>query len=447
MRQRLQKYRASWSELSWVARFLLVTLILTPLTTPITTLTYPLINPILISGWKQILLLVVFGCQLLSGRHTKKDFITHLKSNDFILAIILLLVYTISLLVTKMRTNNVVGYVLGANFLAAYLMAKMLGRRIPLKDSAFLLKAVAYTGVVLAILGILQALVLPANILTHMGYDPVYRQTAGIPPSVHYVNIDGHQLIRAQGTSRGPNVFGAYLLISLSLITAQFMRRGTKSKELIKSLAMISVLLLGILVSYSRSAIIAACLIIAVCFFIFVQRHWKRNRLIYSLVSIAVALIIVIGTIFSSTIIAFFMHNDSNANTSTSNSSHAKLTVAAAEDVMAHPLGRGVGEAGPASALNGSSQTRIAENYFLQVGQEVGVVGIVIFIYLQAIIFFVLWSGSHSSKGLALALLGISVTNLLLHTWSDDGISLTWWILAGLFMARQKSSAVAKPAN
>jgi len=105
-------------------------------------------------------------------------------------------------------------------------------------------------------------------------------------------------------------------------------------------------------------------------------------------------------------------------------------------DVISQPFGAGPGTAGPASAHN-IAPARIAENYYLQIGQEVGWLGLGLFIaILVAIVRRLLAMRAEPLARVLLAsLVGISFINLVSHAWTDDTLALIWWGLAGVVLA------------
>ena len=94
------------------------------------------------------------------------------------------------------------------------------------------------------------------------------------------------------------------------------------------------------------------------------------------------------------------------------------------------------GSAGPASVYN-SHKVRIAENYFVQIGQETGWLGFGLFIAINVLLGQALWRRRSDplALGLFAALLGLSFINLLSHAWADDTLGLLWWGLAGVALA------------
>ena len=103
---------------------------------------------------------------------------------------------------------------------------------------------------------------------------------------------------------------------------------------------------------------------------------------------------------------------------------------------MRRPLGAGTGTAGPASVYN-DHPARIAENYYIQIGQEAGVIGLALFVAINLLVAGRLWHrrGQLLPDVLLASLIGISLVNLLSHAWTDDTISYVWWGLAGAALA------------
>jgi hypothetical protein len=106
------------------------------------------------------------------------------------------------------------------------------------------------------------------------------------------------------------------------------------------------------------------------------------------------------------------------------------------KDVETDPLGDGPGTAGPESVRN-NNKSRIAENYYLQIGQEVGWIGLGLFLAINGIVAWLLWQrrDQYLALGLLASLIGISFVNLLSHAWRDDTLALLWWGLAGVALS------------
>jgi hypothetical protein len=104
-------------------------------------------------------------------------------------------------------------------------------------------------------------------------------------------------------------------------------------------------------------------------------------------------------------------------------------------DVLHQPFGRGPGSAGPASVYN-NHPPRIAENYYIQVAQETGWVGLLLFLLINAGVGYLLYVRRRDPLAVMLygSLIGISFINLLSHAWADDTLAYVWWGLAGVAM-------------
>jgi hypothetical protein len=119
-----------------------------------------------------------------------------------------------------------------------------------------------------------------------------------------------------------------------------------------------------------------------------------------------------------------------------------------------HPLGDGPGTAGPASVYNHGHPARIAENYFIQVGQETGWLGLTLFTLINVGVGYLLWLRRDDPLALSLfaSLIGLTLINMLSHAWADDTLAYIWWGLAGIAMVsdpkpkiKTKTKTVPRP--
>jgi len=128
---------------------------------------------------------------------------------------------------------------------------------------------------------------------------------------------------------------------------------------------------------------------------------------------------------------------------------HWKATFAGAKDAITHPFGQGVGTAGPASFYNTTATPKIAEDYFVQISQEVGLLGLALFIIICVLLVYDLFRqrGQMLPMVLLASFAGVSVINLFLHAWVDDPTSMVWWALAGLFVYNNKKGGTNGQRN
>jgi hypothetical protein len=132
----------------------------------------------------------------------------------------------------------------------------------------------------------------------------------------------------------------------------------------------------------------------------------------------------------------FFHTSKSSHSTSSSNSVRFSDLRTNTKNFVTHPLGQGVGIAGPASTHN-NHPAKIAENFFIQIGQETGVLGLIVFLAINIIVGYRLYLARSDPLALLLfaSLIGISLVNMVSHAWADDTLSLLWWALAGVALS------------
>lgn len=276
--------------------------------------------------------------------------------------------------------------------------------------------------------GLLQVFILPDDVLRHVGYGP-----DTIPA---FQDVDQKEdFARVQSTLRGPNPLGAYLVLIIAGATAILF--GQKNSK--RASWAFGGLLAGSLVvlanTYSRSAYIGAVVAFGVACWL-VIRSVKAKRILL----VAAALLTVVGGTAAFVLRqndqvqnVLFHTNEHSLSPTSSNEDRAGAIVGGVKDVVSEPFGRGPGTAGPSSTYN-DGEVRIAENYYLQIAQEVGWLGLGLF---AAIVLAIGWWLLKRKTGvlailLLAGLVGISIVNLLSHAWTDDTISLLWWGLAGI---------------
>lgn len=287
-------------------------------------------------------------------------------------------------------------------------------------------KFILWPAAVVVTFGLLQLLVLPNNFLTHFGYGP-----DTIPA---YQTVDQKpDYIRLQSTLRGPNPLGAYLLVIMTVLIAWL----TRKKKLIVTLLSIAAAIV-LFYSYSRSAWLGLIISLAVLIYLVLNKSASIKRIGYLALA---GLLILVGLVFvfrnNDRVQNTLFHTDENSQSAeSSNQSRTQAMVDGAKSVVNEPLGRGVGTAGPASARN-NHPARIAENYYIQVGQETGVIGLGLLIAINVYVVIGLWKVRDQELGrIALAaLVGLTLVNMLSHAWSDDTLAYVYWGLAGIALA------------
>ena len=332
---------------------------------------------------------------------------------------------------TVTRKALAYGVLIDLRFLAFFLIAWAVALRtsqLPAQWQRLLLWP-AYGVIAVALL---QALVLPNDILAHFGYDKL----TTIAP---YETINNNrQYIRVAATLRGANPLGAYLLVPISLLVVYIVTPGKRNRS---HLLVLPAALVALFFTFSRSAWLGVFVTVAVILLVRAKRLRVSRKILASVSTgvIVVLLAAVIGLRHNARFENIFLHTEDHSRVATSsNQGHVAAFKNGVVDLVHQPLGRGPGTAGPASVYN-HGRVRIAENYFIQIGQEAGWLALGLFVLINAGVGYLLWLRRADPLALSLCagLIGLSVVNLLSHAWADDTLAYVWWGLAGIAMAQQ----------
>lgn len=279
-------------------------------------------------------------------------------------------------------------------------------------------------------------LFLPKDILSYIGYN---KDT--IMP---YMTVDGnHDYIRANSTLRGPNSLGAYaamvLLIALCFVTLRRDRLSHQSSQWLMAVFILcSVIALWI--SYSRSALLAAALGMAI---IAVVAWGKRVKPVWWIVGSCLTIALAVGGFMAvkdnSFVSNVILHEDpAEGNSVGSNAGHVESLQYGIKAMIAQPFGAGTGSTGTAS-YHGPSPV-IIENQYLFIAHEVGWLGIVIFLVIFIEVMRRVWLRRQDWLALSVFVSGVSLATIgvILPVWVDDTVSITWWGLAAVAIASKE---------
>jgi hypothetical protein len=296
-----------------------------------------------------------------------------------------------------------------------------------------------YPALLVILFGIAQ-LFLPQDFLRHFGYGP-----STIPA---FQTIDQQlRFHRIQSTLRGANPLGAYLILITPILIFFYTR-----KFLVRVIS--SVLsLTALFFTYSRSAYVGLALTIGIIIYYLLFDKHKFNagqkKAVYYFCSGIILLVVALSLMLRNnpTFDNVFFHTSKNSQSATSSNTVRFSDLRTnSENFIKHPLGQGVGIAGPASTHN-NHPAKIAENFFVQIGQETGVLGLVVFLSINIIVGYRLFLSREDQLSLLLfaSLIGISLVNMVSHAWADDTLSLIWWAFAGVALSpKLLSSKVTK---
>jgi hypothetical protein len=287
------------------------------------------------------------------------------------------------------------------------------------------------TAIALSIIAILQVTVLPRDFLTQFGYN----QDTTAP----YITVDQHpDALRAFATMRGPNPLGEYLILPIVLAVLAILR---EPRNLLAGFTL-GLGVVAMAATGSRSAWLGA--IVAVAALVAASVPLKKL-----LVGVAWAFVPVVSLTFlffwvaanvpALRLAVFHSTVGDSSLTEGSLDKHWQATTTGAVDAWQHPLGQGVGTAGPASFYNTASAPKIPENYFIQIAEELGFIGLGVFVFINIVVGYRLWRQRQQTwpRVLFASFIGLTLVNFFLHGWSDDPTSMTWWGIAGLFITTE----------
>lgn len=290
----------------------------------------------------------------------------------------------------------------------------------------YVLHGMMWLGVILALAGMIQVFLLDRNFLTHFGYD----KAATIAP---YSMIDNNPAaLRAFATLRGPNDYGAYLI--LPLLISLLLGMSQKRRYLVNAV----VIAMAVFLSGSRSAwlgVLVAAMVMGLI--VFGRRALRNKRVVASAIAgfvVGLGLVIAAATVPALRLAVFHSIPGDPSLTEGSTDNHWRAIADGLARVAVQPLGHGAGYAGPASYYGPTA--RISENYYVQLAEETGLAGLALFVAMFGTILHRLYRLRPDTLAIVLfsAGVGISFIGFWLHVWSDDPLSLTYFMLAGLVL-------------
>ncbi len=388
--------------------------------------------------WKEAILLIIFAVvAYLMIR--KRQFSAKTLNQKLVWLIVCYALVNILSGLWAFRNDNVslkslgYGLIINLRFLAFFLVAWYISLYSTWLKQNWL-RLVLWPAVIVASFAVIQELFLPSRFLEYFGYSKY--------TIIPFQYVDNNPLfMRVQSTLRGANPLGTYLLVIISIAIAT-LPIGRDIRQVFKNklnLAVIALSLPALYFTYSRSATLGVVVSVVIILFISLKSAVaKRNALI-----VASGLMLTIGVIgFSlrnnTQLQNIVFHTQSQSpNETNSNEQRASSLIAGINDLVESPLGTGVGTAGPASVYN--TDGRISENYYIQIGQETGWVGLGIFLGINGIVGLILFKNRRDTLSLALfaSFMGLIVVNSLSHAWADDTLAYLWWGLAGIAIAQR----------
>ncbi len=416
--------------------------------------------------WKEAVLVVILAIAF--AELTKKRTMPVADTFD---CIILGLVF-VALALRITNDQSLTMFAFGFKYDLFPLVAFLLLRRVDWSDwcKTLLPKMMIAVGCIVAAYGIIAEF-LPLRFFVWLGYSDLHSLYVANGPLAAFQELEGGMLRRAQSFMSGPNQLGLWLLIPLGLLLDQY---NSKKMFTGKLVAIGTLLLVALVLSFSRAAWIAAAVMMIVPF-VRSTNVLHRKKLYIAILGFLACFGIAVALMFPSVFLRF-----------QSSSDHIRKPVEAIRLMMDHPLGLGLGTAGPVSNrfsdtcvklpkeadwswakdrqdlcvfVDGTQvqpQSRtcacplLTENWYLQIGVELGVIGFVLYLTLTLLILKRLWKSKDSS--VLLSFLGLSIAALFLHAFEDSAVSYTLWVMlasafATLDPCQPKSSRSQGPSS
>lgn len=372
-------------------------------------------------SWKEILALLLVG---LTGWLLWKTSDLRAKLADplfYSLGAYVLVSGLVSLLAQPAFIQILYGAKTNFEFLALFVIAYIVAS---LKLRTLVLKLILATSAVVIGFSLLQLFVLPPNFLSWFGYGP--------DTILPYQLVDpAVEAIRISSTLGGPLQLGSFLIIPLSIVFARLLKRPQLWQVIYLAAGLIA-----IWGSHTRSAWLGLAASFAVIGVTRLPRRWRLPSLLGLVLAGGVALQLLISNASVGNLQYYLFHgslNDTGITTSTDQ--HSQAVTEGINRIQEQPLGYGLGTAGPASYE--SAHPFATESYYLQVGVEAGVIGLLLFGLFSLIAGWRLWKFGRTdwaAIGAFGALVGISVFNFFLHGWTDSSTAMVFWILVGTIL-------------
>ena len=324
-------------------------------------------------------------------------------------------------------------------FLIAFLIAKH-GSSLLVGSVSQYLKIFLLSASLALFAGLLVRFVFHETILIHFGFSPNLSNWSfgGTPPIYH--GIDGARVKRFQGIFDGPNPAAYFIIVYLGLLVHYFRTK----KEYHFLIGIWSIVLLGLVfLTYSRSALIGivlGCLALVVFSLGTIWRKYKKESLFVVLFFFVLSGLFYLR--YEGTIDRIILRSGSSQG-------HFDRAMTGIERFREHPMGQGLGTAGPAyryvvklsenpiygGEIKNTEDYYIPESWYIQQLVEGGVIAFVLFCAIMATI---AWLIFPLSPAFFAAFVGVLSMNLFLHSFESVYISLILFLILGLFVGNRK---------
>jgi len=327
---------------------------------------------------------------------------------------------------------------LGFRETAAFVLVLFAARHAPLgpRFAQRAGNALILVGAIVAGAGVYQAIA-PASwnrfVVLTVGY-PQYEQAVFHSPLLNPFDITVHgsvggiQIVRIGSVFIDQLTLAFWLVLPFAVAFERVVRRVATPAVLLATILVGAALLL----TQTRSAILAG-LVVAV---LSLQpaagrpRHW-RTRAALMLAGLA---LLAVPAAFGTHLATRFA--DTNTTADNSSAGHLSRFSVGLQTLAHHPLGQGLGTGAGTGQRYHLLNTTIPENAYLQVGDEVGILPMTMFIALTlTMLGYLRRAARRSNEPLVTAAwaagTGLAIGGLFLQTWLAFPVAWTFWGIAG----------------
>lgn len=445
----------------------------------------------ILASWKEIFI-VFFGFAFLWKWIKEKKFPITFYTFDYFFFAFLGIAILSGIFITKDLGQIIWGLKYDFSFFVLFYLIR--GLTFPSEQKQKLLTVFFGSAFLSIVFGMIFYFVLPPEALTHFGYSShVSSFDLGKPLPAYHI-IDGSETPRLASTFSSPNHFGFYLIVVISFLLVELRTQNSELRKKIIPLLLTPCSLLLLFFTFSRASWLAVLAVLGIFIFVIIPQKWRKILLFEGVGTLVIACALL------------FIFAPQNLFRQGSNSEHFTHTRDAIFSVIKHPLGLGLGNAGPASMRDESFPVRvpkqelqkisdaglsdqalksiwffdkgiteemafkpknrdelntipelqktspalqsvvmdiwnryhierIAENWHVQMFQEFGWAGGFVWLLFLGFFLFTLFKKSSTNVfafGGFLALTGISIAGLFLHSFEDASVSLSLFFLLGL---------------
>jgi len=373
----------------------------------------------------------------------------------------------------RLQTAENKRFLLGLKYDFLPLVVFFFLRRVPWSESFFrrALLSLAVVGVLAAGYGIVTS-VLPLSFFTSLGYSAAHSLYNPRGALAAFQQVEGLDVRRIQSVMSGPNQLGLWLLLPLTIVLWMMVRamrahlrgeRPLQASSLLLWLFSSATILAALMLTVSRAAWVAACAVVTVFLLLALRRAESQVRFRVLLLVLLLSFVggsVVVGAL------AVRLKPDLVVRAQ-SFQGHIEKPLQALSRIRQHPLGMGLGAAGPASnalsdvcvflplgadyswadgrtdlcvfvggtrrlpAGKACECPLLTENWYLQWGVELGVLGLLLSLALALFVLRHLFSFPLTGfqMPVLLAFLGVSVAGLFLHAFEDSAVAYSLWLL------------------